>query len=74
MIFIDQPAQVGLSYSVPVPGMCISNSLFLFGPLKVWEYKAQPTQHIPEGLDLIPYTVVISSCFRAVPGLDEEFH
>lgn len=31
MIFIDQPAQVGFSYSVPVPGMYIRSDPILVG-------------------------------------------
>ena len=31
MIFIDQPAQVGFSYSLPVPGMYISSGPLLAG-------------------------------------------
>lgn len=40
MIFIDQPAQVGFSYSVPVPGMYIRNYLLLLDN-SIWGSESQ---------------------------------
>ena len=38
MIFIDQPAQVGFSYSVPVPGMYTRSDPFLVGAMNRTAY------------------------------------
>lgn len=66
MIFIDQPAQVGFSYSIPVPGMHIRRDPFLF----VTEDPNRNTYLGDQNTDSISYTLLIDyiilrvACFQ----------
>lgn len=67
MIFIDQPAQVGFSYSIPVSGMYIRSNPFRAGGLENRKHEPQQTQHIPGGFVSVVNTVVVDLCFHTIP-------
>ena len=67
MIFIDQPAQVGFSYSIPVSGMYIRSNPFRAGGLEIRKHEQQQTHHIPGGFGSIVNTVIVYLCFHTIP-------
>ena len=73
MIFIDQPAQVGFSYSIPVSGMYIRSNPFRAGRLEIRKHEQQQTQHIPGGFGSIANTVVVDLCFHTIPDSKQRF-
>ena len=62
MIFIDQPAQVGFSYSVPVPGMCIRSYVLLSSNPETYGNKTLQRQYTPGELGPGFHLFVIDLC------------